>query len=125
MKTDSEKLKIIYQLLNETVLIIASMALLLLFAENLLPGFISKYLSFLRLTILLLALISATSFLGRKLNLKFNLKLSRSFATLAFFYLIVILSLSNFKFSMKDNIVITLTSAIIIFYLYKQFTTSE
>lgn len=123
-KTDS---KIVYKLLHDTLFLLLLVFAVLLLSEGILPGFISSYLSFTKLTLLIFANVAALIYLGRKngfLFSGFHIRQSR----LAFLFIalsFLLLGNAMLKFSYWENLAITFTAFYIFYYFYKVFLPSQ
>lgn len=125
-KINDNKLLIIYNLLNDTLVILLFAWAVFLSMENLLPGFISNQLSFLKLTLFALLLIVIISSLGKKLNLSFpKEKIKKWPLIIAILFFIFNITIVLYKFNWLQIIIITLVSFLILFYFYKLFFISN
>lgn len=119
MKLDNSKKLLFYKILETVIFLAIFVWAIALLAENVLPGFISTHLSFLKLTLFTSFLLIIMSTLGRNLELKKKLKIKKwpllVLAILGF----VIISLSLIKFNYFEIFITTVTSLFIISYFYK------
>jgi len=90
-----------------------------LLAENILPGFISEHLSFLKLTIFASVIMVLSSFLGRQLGLSYEIKIKKWLLIILTILSLFVVSLSLIKFQILEIVIITVTSLLIGFYFYK------
>lgn len=121
MKLKKNKQLLIYKVLELVTFLTLLVWAAALLAENILPGFISSYLSFLRLIILLSVLVIISAFLGKKLEIRHDLKFKKQPAILLAIFCFGIIALSLMKFHYAEIIVITTVSLLITYYLYKVF----
>lgn len=111
-----------YKLLTNILIALLVMWFFAILGESFLPGFISTNISFLKLTLLISAIIFSIHLVSEKIEKPTANKseLSKPTLFITIFFLIIISGLALLKFSYFSNIVITLTTLLILFYLYKE-----
>lgn len=121
-KHDIQKYTIIYKLLKNILIGLLVIWVLALLGEAILPGFISSHLSFLKLTLLLFAIICTLQFISPRLEHPRPILKEKSRLILfsSIFFVIIIFGLALLKFNYFSNITIILTTLIILFYFYKE-----
>ncbi|MCX6765916.1 MAG: hypothetical protein NT136_03070 [Candidatus Moranbacteria bacterium] len=116
-----------YKLLNDALLVLIIFYLAVLIAENVIPGIISSHIGLTKITLPILIVIAAISYLGKKYNFTFReneMKKSKLLLALTILFLLLI-SLSLFKFSMIAIAVIVPATFLIFLYFYKLIFSSD
>lgn len=110
----------LYRIFNDILVLFLLSYAMLLVAEEIMPGLVSAYLSFTRLTLLVFAVLGSIIFLGKLNNIIFELKNKKTalFCGLIAFSILLIIN-SLLKFTWWEIGVITSTSIALIFYLNK------
>lgn len=127
MEFKNESIKIAYKLLHDTLFLLLLAFAVLLISDGLLPGLISSYFSFTKLTLLVFANLAALIYLGKKndfLFADFDIKHSKLvflLVTAAFF----LLGNSMLKFSYWENIIIIFSTLAIFYFFHKIIFTSQ
>ncbi|EKE20906.1 MAG: hypothetical protein ACD_7C00434G0002, partial [uncultured bacterium] len=87
-----------------------------------LPGFVSANISFLKLTLLIFGVIFSIYAVSKKIETPESMPMEIPKFTLftTIFFVIIISGLALLKFNYFSNITITLTTLLILFYLYKE-----
>ncbi|HBI16988.1 MAG TPA: hypothetical protein DDY52_02430, partial [Candidatus Moranbacteria bacterium] len=111
-----------YKLLINILIALLVIWFFVILGEAFLPGFISTNISFLKLILLIFALVLSLHWLSKKIEKPIDSKIELSKPTLfvTIFFLIIISGLALLKFSYFSNVVITLTTLLILFYLYRE-----
>ncbi len=112
---------LVYKLLNDAVFLMLMVFTALLAAESILPGVVSAHVSFLKVSLIIMALISALLYIGRKYTLSSpQIKIKKSKLVIALIILFLPLAiLSLIKFSFLEIFIILIATLLILFYLYK------
>lgn len=108
--------KLLYDLLFLTIISFT----FFLIAESALPGFISSYISASKIILLLVIIIFSLLLLGKKINIEFNKKDIKKdiLVPLLTIFSFIIIGSSMLKFSLWQNIIITIISLFIIYLFY-------
>ncbi|MDD5396430.1 MAG: hypothetical protein PHW24_00020 [Candidatus Moranbacteria bacterium] len=122
-----ETFLIIYKLLFDALLLACLTFGGALLAEGLLPGIISSKISFTNITVSLIAILAAIIYLGKNLDITYDqakLHKGKVLSALVFFSFLLIGN-SMLKFTLWENIVITLTTLLFFFLFYELLFASE
>lgn len=117
-----------YKLLHDLLLLLLATFAATLVAEGLLPGLVSSKISFSKMTIALLLVLALIAYLGKNLNITYkNTKKINKHKMLPALVLFSFLLIGNslLKFTLWENIVITLVTLLIFFQLYELIFTPE
>jgi len=121
-KISNNKIFIVYKLLGDILTLTFFAWAFFILAENILPGFISIHLSFLKLTLFTLTIAFLMSFLGKKLALTFTpQKTNKVLLFIVVIFFVSNLFLSLIKFNSPEIVVITIISGLICFISYRLF----
>ena len=121
---------LVYKILNDILALLLIALFLFLLAESILPGIISARFSFLKLIMIILAVLGLIIFLGKQNNFQFsgldkkNLLAGRQIRLIVITAIIFFLALaanSLFKFSPWEILIITPLSCLVLIYFYKTF----
>ncbi len=110
----------LYKIFNDILVLLLLSYAMLLIAEGIMPGLISAYLSFTRLTLLLFAVLGSVLYLGKLNNISFefeNKKTALLYGLIIFSILLIINSL--LKFTWLEIGIITTASIVLLIYLNK------
>jgi len=125
----SEKLKgnlgiFLYKIFNDILILLLISCVLLLISEGIIPGLVSAYLSFIKLILLVFAVIGGIIYLGKlnDIGFEFSKRKTALFYGLIIFSVILIIN-SLLKFTWWEIGIITIASIFLLFYLYKNFKT--
>jgi len=112
-----------YKLLYDAIFLVLLVAFVSFIAQTIIPGLLSAHLSTLRIFVILIVLLMLTSLLGRKLDIAYTSKSASSKksprAALSVIFLFLLVGDSMLKFSLWQNLIITLGTVAIAFLLYK------
>lgn len=116
-----------YKLLTNILIALLVIWFFAILGESFLPGFISTNISFLKLTLLIFAIILSLHWLSKKIEIpKTNkIEIPKTVLFVTIFFLVIVSGLALLKFNYFSNVVITLTTLLILFYLYKEFLNKE
>ena len=112
---------IAYKLLYDLLLLLLLTFSGVLVAEGLLPGLVSSKISFNKITISVMAVLAMIAYLGKNLGItysKTNINKNKSLPALVLFSFLLIGN-SLLKFTLWQNIIITVTTLLIFFELYE------
>lgn len=110
----------LYKIFNDILVLLLLSYAMLLIAEGIMPGLISAYLSFTKLTLLLFAVLGSVLYLGKLNNISFefeNKKTALFYGLIIFSILLIINSL--LKFTWIEIGIITTASIVLLIYLNK------
>ena len=114
---------LIYKLLYDAIFLVLLVAFVSFIAQAIIPGVLAPHLSTLRIFVILILLLFATSLLSKKLGITYaSQKVSskkRPWGAFSVIFVFLILGDSMLKFSLWQNLVITLGTIAIAFLLYK------
>jgi hypothetical protein len=118
---------IAYKLLYDLLLLLLLTFTAVLIAEGMLPGLISSKISFTKITIALILTIISIIYLGKNLNITYKQVRINKIKALPAFILLSFLLIGNslLKFTLWENIIITLTTLLIFFLLYEIIYSSD
>ena len=118
---------ITYKLLHDSLFLILISFAGVLIADALLPGLISSKISFTKITLALILTAAITTYLGKKLGISYIEKKINKSKILPILTLFSFLLISNslLKFSLWQNITITLVTLFIFFLFYEILFSSE
>jgi hypothetical protein len=110
----------LYKILNDILWLLIISYILLLISEGIIPGLISAYMSFTRLTFIIFAVLGATAYLGKTNDIRFEFGSKKTvlFYGLVIFSVILIIN-SLLKFAWWEIAAITISSIFLLFYLDK------
>lgn len=110
----------LYKIFNDILVLLLLSYAMLLIAEGIMPGLISAYLSFTKLTLLLFAVLGSALYLGKLNNIRFefNSKKTALFFGLIIFSILLIIN-SLLKFTWIEIGIITTASIVLLIYLNK------
>ena len=129
-RTNKKFPALVYKILNDILALLLIALFLFLLAESILPGIISTHFSFLKLIMIILAVLGLIIFLGKQNNFQFsgldkkNLLAGRQIRLIVITAIIFFLALaanSLFKFSPWEILIITPLSCFVLIYFYKTF----
>lgn len=108
-----------YKLLHDALLLVLFTFAIVLIVDGLLPEIITINVSFSKIAAILIAIICAITYLGKKLNISYSHKKINKNKILPFLILFAFLIIGNslILFTLWQNILITLTT-LLIFYLF-------
>lgn len=115
---------LIYKLFNDALLLWIVFFLGLLVSEGLLPGFVSGYISFTKMTLVLFALLAVIGYLGKNNNLSFDFsrqtKISKNKTLIALLILSCTLIINALRgIGWPSMIIISIGTFIALVLLYK------
>lgn len=116
-----------YKLAHDLLLLLLLIFAATLAAEGMLPGLISSKISFSKITISLFLVLMLITYLGKKLNItyvKTKISKNRILPAMILFSFLLIGS-SMLKFTLWENISITIITLFIFFLLYEILFSSE
>lgn len=115
----------LHKIFNDILVLLLISCAMLLVAEGILPGLVSSYLSFTKLTILVFALLGIIIYLGKlnEINFEFKNKKTALLGSLIIFAVTLIVN-SLLKFTWFEIAIITIASIFLLFYLYRNFQES-
>jgi len=124
-KTNKNLSALAYKILNDVLVFLLIVFSLFLLAEGALPGIISSHLSFLKLTLIIFAVLGLIIFLGRKNDFQFSAsdKKNRWITIVAIIFFLILITNSLFKFSPWEILIITPLSCFVSIYFYKILST--
>ncbi|EKE20085.1 MAG: hypothetical protein ACD_8C00056G0010 [uncultured bacterium] len=110
-----------YKLLHDGLFLILLTFAGLLFSDALLPGLVTNKISFTKITLFLVAVMTLIGFLGKKLSISYPQKKANKNRLLPVIVLFSFLLIGNslLKFTLWQNIIITLTTLFIFFLFYE------
>ncbi|KKP58871.1 MAG: hypothetical protein UR60_C0001G0029 [Candidatus Moranbacteria bacterium GW2011_GWF2_34_56] len=116
-----------YKLLINILIALLVIWFFVILGEAFLPGFISTNISFLKLILLIFSVILSVYLISTKIEKPtlHKSELSKPTLFITIFFLIIISGLALLKFSYFSNVVITLTTLLILFYFYKEMFNHE
>lgn len=115
----------LYKILNDILLILIVFFAMLLVSEGIMPGLVSAYMSFTRLTLIIFAVLGTAIYLGKLngIDFEFTDKKTALFCGLMIFSILLIVN-SLLKFNWWEIGIITIGSIFLLSYLYKNFIKS-
>lgn len=110
----------LYRIFNDIFVLLLISYFLLLISEGIMPGLITAYLSFTKLTLIVFAVLGSIIYIGKLNNIAFELENKKTalICSLAVFSIILVIN-SLLKFSWIEILVIMIASISLLFYLYK------
>jgi hypothetical protein len=116
----------LYKILNDILILILISFFLLLISEGLMPGLISAYMSFTRLTLIIFAVLGMIIYLGKinGISFEFSNKKTALFGGLIAFSILLIIN-SLLKFAWLEIGIITIASILLLYYSYKNIIESK
>ncbi len=110
----------LYKIFNDILVLLLLSYAMLLIAEGIMPGLVSAYLSFTRLTLLLFAVLGSVLYLGKLNNISFEFENKKTalFCGLIIFSILLIIN-SLLKFTWIEIGIITTASIVLLIYLNK------
>lgn len=121
IKITHNSLLVSYKLLHDAMFLILLTFAGLLFSDALLPGLVTSKISFTKITLLLVLVMTLTGFLGKKLGISYPQAKANKSRLLPMLVLFSFLLIGNslLKFTLWQNIVITLATLFIFFLFYE------
>jgi hypothetical protein len=122
-----ETFLIIYKLLYDSLLLACLTFGGALLIEGLLPGMLAGKVSFTRIVVAIIAILAAIIYLGKNLDITYEqakLHKGKALSALVLFSFLLIGN-SLLKFSLWENIIITLTTLLVFFLFYELIFNSE
>lgn len=115
----------LYRILNDILILLLFSYAVLLVAEGAMPGLVSSYLSFTKITLTIFAVLGSIVYLGKlnEISFKLNNKKTAIFCSLIAFSIILIIN-SLLKFAWWEITIITIVSIFLLYYLNKNFKES-
>lgn len=112
----------LYRIFNDILVLLLFSYAVLLVAEGAMPGLVSSYLSFTKLTLAVFAILGAIIYLGKLNEISFESsnKKTAIFCSLIAFSIILIIN-SLLKFAWWEITIITIVSIFLLYYLNKNF----
>jgi hypothetical protein len=114
-----EKIKIVYKLLHDSLLILLVFFVLALIAEGVIQGIISNHFGIYKIAILVLVNILAVINLGRFMGISTKNKTNKKIAWPLFFILTLLVFNSMFRLNIYLNLFILLAVAIVSYFIFK------
>jgi len=112
----------LYKILGDILTLLLVSFAMLLFSEGIMPGLISAHLSFTRLALIIFAVLGAVIYLGKINEISFEMSNKKTALSCGLIIFAVILIINSMlKFDWWEIGIITITSVLLLYYLYKNF----
>lgn len=120
IQTNKNKFLLAYKLLYDALFLILITLAGVLVADGLLPGLLTSKISFSNIIIALLAVLALIAYLGKNLNITYAKTKTKKNIILPAIVLFSFLLIGNslLKFTLWENIIITLATLFIFFLIY-------
>jgi hypothetical protein len=118
---------VIYKLLHDALLLLLASFAAMLIAEGALPGIISEHISLARFAVVILAVLGAIVWIGKKFQITYEKPAIKKNRLLPVLILLAFLLIGNslLKFALWENMFITLATLFLFFLLYQVIFESE
>jgi hypothetical protein len=124
---DKNAILIAYKLLHDALAIMLLAFSMLLIIEGIIPGLVSSHLSLAKVVLVIILNLGAILWIGRSFQITYDPPTIKKNKLLPVLVIGSFLLIGNslLRFSLWENIIITLTTLLIIYHLYKMFFVSS